>query len=159
MIRCFYHKAETVAFSFRFTFRTQDEQFLLNFLCIYTYVYRQVTAVNTRMCLHMEDVNRLSVRGMVLFSYSTRSVVLLLQHWQIPLARRFRSLKLWMVLRSYGVQGLQHYIRHQITLAREFEALVREDNRFHLVTEGALGLVCFRLKVSHISRYMYICFL
>ena len=117
------------------------------------YVYKQVTAVN--MCLYLEDVNRVSARGIVLFSHSTRSVVLLLQHWQIPLARRFRSLKLWMVLRSYGVQGLQHYIRHQVTLAREFEALVSEDNRFHLVTEGALGLVCFRLKVSHIFRYIY----
>ena len=117
------------------------------------YVYKQVTAVN--MCLHLGDFNRISARGIVLFSHSTRSVVLLLQHWQIPLARRFRSLKLWMVLRSYGVQGLQHYIRHQVTLAREFEAFVREDNRFHVVTEGALGLVCFRLKVSHVFRFVY----
>jgi aromatic-L-amino-acid decarboxylase len=116
-------------------------------------VYKQVTAVN--LCLYLGDVNRVSTRGIALFSHSTRSAVLLLQHWQIPLARRFRSLKLWMVLRSYGVQGLQQYIRHQVTLAREFEALVREDNRFYLVTEGALGLVCFRLKVSHIFRYTY----
>jgi aromatic-L-amino-acid decarboxylase len=53
-----------------------------------------------------------------------------------------------MVLRSYGVQGLQDYIRNQVTLAREFEALVREDDRFHVVTEAVLGLVCFRLKVT-----------
>ena len=104
------------------------------------------------MCLHLG----VSASGIFLFSHSTRPAVLLLQHWQIPLARRFRSLKLWMVLRSYGVQGLQHYIRHQVNLAREFEALVREENRFHLVTEGALGLVGFRLKVSHIFRHIYI---
>jgi len=103
-------------------------------------------------CLHLGDVNRDSARDIVLFSHSRRSVVFLLQHWQIPIGRRFRSLKLWFVLRMYGVQGLQNYIRHQVTLAREFEALVRKDNRFHVVTEGALGLVCFRLKVSHIFR-------
>jgi hypothetical protein len=73
---------------------------------------------------------------------------LLLQHWQIPLGRRFRSLKLWTVLRSYGVLGLQDYIRSQVALARDFEALVRNDDRFHIVTEAVLGLVCFRLHVK-----------
>ena len=61
-----------------------------------------------------------------------------------------------MVLRSYGVQGLQDYIRHQVTLAREFEAMVRDDDRFHVVTEGVLGLVCFRLKVSYTFRLTYL---
>lgn len=37
--------------------------------------------------------------------------VILLQHWQIPLSRRFRALKLWFVLRNYGVVGLQKHIR------------------------------------------------
>jgi len=34
------------------------------------------------------------------------------KHWQIPLSRRFRSLKLWFTIRSYGVEGLQNHIRH-----------------------------------------------
>jgi aromatic-L-amino-acid decarboxylase len=72
---------------------------------------------------------------------------LVFQHWQIPLGRRFRSLKLWFVLRLYGVRNLQAFIRKHVALAHEFEELVRQDNRFEIVTEVVLGLVCFRLKV------------
>ncbi|XP_037773302.1 aromatic-L-amino-acid decarboxylase-like [Penaeus monodon] len=68
------------------------------------------------------------------------------RHWQIPLGRRFRSLKLWFVMRLYGRQGLQDHIRKQIALAHEFEAVVREDPRFEIFFPVTLGLVCFRLK-------------
>ncbi|KAJ4443464.1 hypothetical protein ANN_05133, partial [Periplaneta americana] len=68
------------------------------------------------------------------------------RHWQIPLGRRFRSLKLWMVLRLYGVEGIQKHVRHQVNLAKEFETFVRGDSRFELITEVSMGLVCFRLK-------------
>ncbi|XP_068143675.1 aromatic-L-amino-acid decarboxylase isoform X4 [Drosophila tropicalis] len=68
------------------------------------------------------------------------------RHWGVPLSRRFRSLKLWFVLRSYGISGLQHYIRHHIKLAKLFEELVLKDNRFEICNEVKLGLVCFRLK-------------
>jgi aromatic-L-amino-acid decarboxylase len=53
-----------------------------------------------------------------------------------------------MVLRLYGVEGLQQHIRRQVGLAKEFEALVRGDSRFEIVTETSMGLVCFRLKVK-----------
>ncbi|PIK50113.1 putative aromatic-L-amino-acid decarboxylase, partial [Apostichopus japonicus] len=68
------------------------------------------------------------------------------RHWQIPLGRRFRSLKLWFVLRMFGVEKLQEHIRHQVKLAREFKALVMSDSRFTVEAEVILGLVCFRLK-------------
>ncbi|KAL1458739.1 hypothetical protein WDU94_008860 [Cyamophila willieti] len=68
------------------------------------------------------------------------------RHWQIPLGRRFRSLKIWFVLRLLGVQYLQAYIRKQITLAKEFEQMVRSDERFEVIYEVLMGLVCFRLK-------------
>lgn len=68
------------------------------------------------------------------------------RHWGVPLSRRFRSLKLWFVLRSYGISGLQAYIRHHIELAKRFEALVLKDSRFEVCNEVRLGLVCFRLK-------------
>ncbi|XP_066260926.1 aromatic-L-amino-acid decarboxylase-like isoform X2 [Euwallacea similis] len=68
------------------------------------------------------------------------------RHWGVPLSRRFRSLKLWFVLRSYGISGLQKYIRLHIRLAKRFESLVLKDKRFEICNEVTLGLVCFRLK-------------
>ncbi|KAK3736959.1 hypothetical protein RRG08_009438 [Elysia crispata] len=68
------------------------------------------------------------------------------RHWQIPFGRRFRSLKLWFVLRSFGVSGLQALIRKDISLAKQFERFVQSDPRFEIVAEVVLGLVCFRLK-------------
>ncbi|XP_044734644.1 aromatic-L-amino-acid decarboxylase-like [Chrysoperla carnea] len=70
------------------------------------------------------------------------------RHWGVPLSRRFRSLKLWFVMRSYGISGLQNYIRHHIKLAKQFEALVLKDKRFEVCNEVKLGLVCFRLHGS-----------
>lgn len=67
------------------------------------------------------------------------------RHWQISLGRRFRALKLWFVLRIYGVEGLQKHIRDQIALAHYFEELVKSDKRFELCT-SSMGLVTFRLK-------------
>nr|GEU43381.1 tyrosine decarboxylase 1 [Tanacetum cinerariifolium] len=64
--------------------------------------------------------------------------------WQIPLGRRFRSLKLWMVLRLYGVENLQSYIRNHINLAKIFEDLVAQDPRFEIVATRTFSLVCFR---------------
>ncbi len=66
--------------------------------------------------------------------------------WQLPLGRRFRSLKLWFVLKAYGVIALQDYIRNHVILASRFADLVRTDSRFELPAPPALGLVCFRLK-------------
>uniref|UniRef100_A0A2K5ULX8 Aromatic-L-amino-acid decarboxylase n=1 Tax=Macaca fascicularis TaxID=9541 RepID=A0A2K5ULX8_MACFA len=71
------------------------------------------------------------------------------QHWQIPLGRRFRSLKMWFVFRMYGVKGLQAYIRKHVQLSHEFESLVLQDPRFEICAEVTLGLVCFRLKGSN----------
>lgn len=70
------------------------------------------------------------------------------RHWGIPLSRRFRALKLWFVLRAYGVSGLQKYIRNHIKLAKYFESYVRGDMRFEVLNRVELGLVCFRLKAS-----------
>ncbi|XP_068591923.1 aromatic-L-amino-acid decarboxylase isoform X1 [Cebidichthys violaceus] len=71
------------------------------------------------------------------------------RHWQIPLGRRFRSLKMWFVFRMYGLHGLQAHIRKHVVLAKEFESLVRADKRFEICAEVIMGLVCFRLKGSN----------
>ena len=50
--------------------------------------------------------------------------------WQVPLGRRFRSLKLWFVLRSYGAEGLRHHIREHVALAQALAARLAADDRF-----------------------------
>jgi aromatic-L-amino-acid/L-tryptophan decarboxylase len=66
--------------------------------------------------------------------------------WQIPLGRRFRALKLWLVIRHYGAEGLRAYIREHIRITEVFEGLVREDARFEIVAPRTANLVCFRLR-------------
>ncbi len=66
--------------------------------------------------------------------------------WQVPLGRRFRALKLWFVIRHYGVEGLRSYIREHVRLAGLFEDLVRSDVRFEVATPRTMNLVCFRWK-------------
>ena len=66
--------------------------------------------------------------------------------WGIQLGRRFRALKLWFVIRSYGVEGLQAMIREHIRLARLFEEWIREDSRFEILAPVSSSLVCFRLN-------------
>ncbi|BFG42858.1 hypothetical protein CerSpe_291330 [Prunus speciosa] len=80
---------------------------------------------------------------------SQANLVVDYKDWQIPLGRRFRSLKLWMVLRLYGLENLQSYIRNHINLAKQFEELVAQDPRFEIVTPRLFSLVCFRLLPPH----------
>lgn len=68
--------------------------------------------------------------------------------WQVPLGRRFRALKLWFVVRHYGVEGLRAHIRGHVGSATHFEELVRSDERFEVVAERTLNLVCFRLRAG-----------
>jgi aromatic-L-amino-acid decarboxylase len=60
------------------------------------------------------------------------------------LGRRFRSLKLWAVLRCYGREGLQSRIREAVRLAEEFENWVREEPGWEVCAPRHLSLVCFR---------------
>ncbi|BFF94021.1 3-4-dihydroxyphenylacetaldehyde synthase 2 [Drosophila madeirensis] len=66
------------------------------------------------------------------------------RHWQIPLGRRFRALKVWITFRTLGAEGLRNHVRKHIALAQQFESFVRNDSRFEMVAPQALGLVCFR---------------
>ena len=64
----------------------------------------------------------------------------------IPLGRRFRALKLWMVIRYFGVDGLRSVIREHIRLARIFADWVEADSAFELAAPVPFSTVCFRLK-------------
>lgn len=65
--------------------------------------------------------------------------------WHPQLGRRFRSLKLWAVLRTYGLSGLREHVRSGVELAAYVADLVRADDRFELVTDPVLSLVVFRV--------------
>jgi aromatic-L-amino-acid decarboxylase len=62
----------------------------------------------------------------------------------VQLGRRFRALKLWMVIRAFGAEGLAARIRHHIALAQEFAAWVRSEPEWEIVAPHAFSLVCFR---------------
>lgn len=63
--------------------------------------------------------------------------------WHVPLGRRFRALKLWWVIRSYGVEGLQMFVRNHLALADDLAGRIERDNRFELFAPHPFGLVCF----------------
>jgi aromatic-L-amino-acid decarboxylase len=68
--------------------------------------------------------------------------------WQVPLGRRFRALKLWFVIRHYGIEGLQYHVRRHIELAQAFVHWVQAAPAFELAAPAPLNLVCFRHKAG-----------
>ena len=66
------------------------------------------------------------------------------RNWHVPLGRRFRALKLWFVLRSYGSENLRAFIRSHVAWATELEKRVNDDPRLELTAPRTLALVCFR---------------
>jgi aromatic-L-amino-acid decarboxylase len=102
-------------------------------------------------CFYVADrralIQTLSVLPEYLRNQATESgAVIDYRDWQIPLGRRFRALKLWFVIRHYGVEGLQHHIRRHVELAQQFAGWVKTDDRFELAAPVPLNLVCFRHK-------------
>ncbi len=64
--------------------------------------------------------------------------------WQVELGRRFRALKIWMVIRWYGAEGLQAHIAGHVAIAQELAGWVRADDRFDVAAPNPLSLVCIR---------------
>ncbi|CAM9243510.1 unnamed protein product [Choristocarpus tenellus] len=94
-------------------------------------------------------VDALSVTQSILSTKEhEQGLVIDYRNWQIPLGRKFRSLKIWFTLRAFGLEKIQGHIRRHIALALELETLIRMDNRFEVVTPTVFGLVCFRLRAS-----------
>ena len=90
-------------------------------------------------------IGALSILPEYLMNEATRSgAVFDYRDWQVPLGRRFRALKLWFVLRYYGVEGLQYHIRRHIELARRLAEWIEADPNFEIVAPTPLNLVCFR---------------
>jgi aromatic-L-amino-acid decarboxylase len=102
-------------------------------------------------CFYVADraslINTLSILPEYLRNQATESgAVIDYRDWQIPLGRRFRALKLWFVIRHYGVAGLQYHIRRHVELAQQLAGWIKEDARFELAAPAPLNLVCFRHK-------------
>ncbi|MBP2681000.1 MAG: putative aromatic amino acid decarboxylase [Candidatus Krumholzibacteriota bacterium] len=100
-------------------------------------------------CFYVADrsalIRTLSILPEYLLNEATKSgAVIDYRDWHIPLGRRFRSLKLWFVIRHYGVEGLRHHVRRHVALAQEFAGWVSSDDRFELAAPAPLNLVCFR---------------
>ncbi|KHN97943.1 aromatic-L-amino-acid decarboxylase [Metarhizium album ARSEF 1941] len=78
--------------------------------------------------------------------FSDSALVTDYRDWQIPLGRRFRSLKLWFVLRSYGIRGLQAHIRNGVAMGEKLEGrLASRKDLFVLFTRARFGLLSLRV--------------
>ncbi|KQK02569.1 aromatic-L-amino-acid decarboxylase [Brachypodium distachyon] len=102
-------------------------------------------------CLYVRDTQRLSDSLETNPEYLKNDVtdsgeVTDLKDMQVGVGRRFRGLKLWMVMRTYGTAKLQEHIRSDVAMAKMFEELVRADDRFEVVVPRNFALVCFRIK-------------
>ena len=109
-----------------------------NFDCDCFYVADRAALIKTLSILPEYLKNQATESGAV-FDY---------RDWQIPLGRRFRSLKLWFVIRHYGVEGLQFHVRQHVEMAQSFAQWVRDDERFEVMAPAPLNLVCFRYHGS-----------
>ena len=94
-------------------------------------------------------IRTLSVLPEYLKNKATESgAVIDYRDWHVPLGRRFRALKLWFVIRHYGVEGLRRHVRRHIELARWFADRVEEHPDFELAAPVPLNLVCFRHRAG-----------
>lgn len=105
-----------------------------NFDCDAFYVADRAALIRTLSILPEYLKNQATESGAV-FDY---------RDWQVPLGRRFRALKLWFVIRHYGVEGLRTLVRAHVGLAREFAAWVLASDDFELAAPAPLNLVTFR---------------
>ena len=109
-----------------------------NFDCDCFYVANRAALIQTLSVLPEYLRNKATESGAVI-DY---------RDWHVQLGRRFRSLKLWFVIRHYGVEGLRYHVRQHIELAQQFAAWVGKDPDFELAAPTPLNLVCFRHKAG-----------
>ncbi len=76
----------------------------------------------------------------------TRGTVNDYRDWGVPLGRRFRALKLWSVIRMYGVEGLRGKIRYHIKLAAKLAELISYETDFEILAPLTINVVCFRFR-------------
>ena len=137
----FRHTHEGVELADSYAFNPHKWMFT-NFDCNCFYVADRKALIQTLSILPEYLRNKATESGAV-FDY---------RDWQIPLGRRFRALKLWFVIRHYGIEGLQHHVRRHIELAQQFASWVKNDSRFELAAPVPLNLVCFRHRGGDVAN-------
>ena len=110
-------------------------------------------------CFYVADrghlIRTLSILPEYLRNRATESrAVIDYRDWHVQLGRRFRALKLWFVIRYYGIGGLQQNVREHVRLAQQFAAWVRANSKFELAAPVPVNLVCFRLRRSDAENQM-----
>ena len=133
----FRHLQEGVEMADSYCFNPHKWMFT-NFDCDVFWVAKREELINTFSILPEYLRNKATESGEV-FDY---------RDWHIQLGRRFRSLKLWFVIRHYGTEGLRHHIKKHVELAQQFAQWVKDSSDFELITEPPLNLVCFRHKAG-----------
>jgi aromatic-L-amino-acid decarboxylase len=129
------HKGVDLADSYAFN---PHKWMFTNFDCDCFWVADRAALIKTLSILPEYLKNQATESGAV-FDY---------RDWHIPLGRRFRALKLWFVIRHYGVEGLQHHVRRHVDLAQQFAGWINKDDRFELAAPVPFNLVCFRHKAG-----------
>ena len=71
--------------------------------------------------------------------------------WGIPLGRRFRALKLWFVIRTFGVNDIRERIRNHISMAKNLLEMIKQDSDFEIMAPLSANVVCFRFKPKYIN--------
>jgi len=82
----------------------------------------------------------------------TRGAVNDYRDWGVPLGRRFRALKLWFVIRSYGLEGIREKLRTHIRMNSKFSRALLQINGIHLPLEPFLNFTCFRLQPEGVEN-------
>jgi aromatic-L-amino-acid decarboxylase len=82
----------------------------------------------------------------------TRGTVNDYRDWGVPLGRRFRALKLWSVIRTYGVEGLREKIREHIEIAKNLAKKISEEPEFEVLAPVPICVVCFRFNPAGCSE-------
>ncbi|MCP3964793.1 MAG: aspartate aminotransferase family protein [Lentisphaerae bacterium] len=100
-------------------------------------------------CFYVADKNEL-VKALTINpeylknKYSDANEVIDYRDWQVSLGRRFRSLKLWFVIRYYGLEGIRYHIKKHIGITKQLTAMIQKNADFEILSPVSLNLICFR---------------
>ncbi|OKL64487.1 hypothetical protein UA08_00877 [Talaromyces atroroseus] len=134
-----YSRQIDIADSFNFN---MHKWLMVNFDCSCLFIKRRADLIQTFNVQPAYLKNTFSESGLVT-DY---------RDWQIPLSRRFRALKVWFVLRTYGIKGLQQHIRRSIHLGDIFARLLKErSDIIEIIWGPVFALTCFRINPKKLN--------